>query len=194
MKKWFTYLIFNLKGVRVQTTCWIDPKARLEYGSSFFGYTRITPDVSVGRYTYATDAIIQNAEIGSFCSIAPGVKIGLNNHPLDRLLTHPMGYPSAAHNKSLPRVVIGHDVWIGANAVVLGGLIIGDGAVIAAGAIVTKNVAPFSIVAGVPAREISKRSKHPDFDKLLQTRDDKELKELLTKNKDQVTSFHQQVI
>ena len=162
-----TYSLFNIKGVRVQPSCIVDLRAELAEGSAFFGSTRITKDVQIGRYTYATDAIIQNAVIGSFCSIAPGVKIGLNNHPLDRILTHPLGYDNITFDKNLPQITIGNDVWVGANDVILNGVSIGDGAVIAAGAVVNKNVNPFSIVGGIPAVVIGTRNKHSQFDHLI---------------------------
>lgn len=65
--------------------------------------------------------------------------------------------PIVAQGLEIKSVVIGNDVWIGAHAVILAGVAIGDGSVIAAGAVVTKDVAPYSVVAGVPARVIKKR-------------------------------------
>ncbi|OSK31368.1 chloramphenicol acetyltransferase [Escherichia coli B574] len=129
----------------------------------------------VGDYTYfAGTASVNNCEIGKFCSIAEGVKIGLGKHPVDFLSTHPVFY---SENTCFPyrlknyrvnekviesiteseRVIIGNDVWIGVNAIVMDGVTIGDGAVIGAGAVVTKDVQPYTIVGGVPARVIRTR-------------------------------------
>lgn len=171
-----SYLKHNLKGVRVTPSCKIDYKALLAPSSSFFGYTNITENVIIGKHTYATDATIQNAVIGNFCSIAPGVKIGLNEHPLNEVLLHPSGYDSATFNKTIAQTIIGNDVWLCANAVILTGVKIGDGSVIAAGAVVTSDVPPFSICGGVPAKIIGKRNQHPLFDELVQKGDLAEIK------------------
>lgn len=107
--------------------------------------------------------------IGKFCSIACGAKFIFNsaNHSLKSLsnYTFPLFYEewgldkknvtAAWDNKG--DIVIGNDVWIGYEAVILSGVKIGDGAVIAARAVVTKDVSPYSIVGGVPAKEIKKR-------------------------------------
>ncbi|CAD6084847.1 CatB-related O-acetyltransferase [Escherichia coli] len=129
----------------------------------------------VGDYTYfAGTASVNNCEIGKFCSIAEGVKIGLGKHPVDFLSTHPVFYSEntcfpyrlknyRANEKVIEsiteseRVIIGNDVWIGVNAIVMDGVTIGDGAVIGAGAVVTKDVQPYTIVGGVPARVIRTR-------------------------------------
>ncbi len=107
--------------------------------------------------------------IGKFCSIACGAKFLFNcaNHTLKSLSTYtfPLFFEewnlqksdvaSAWDNKG--DIVIGHDVWIGYEAVIMGGVTIGNGAIIGARAVVTKDVEPYSIVGGVPAKEIRKR-------------------------------------
>lgn len=107
--------------------------------------------------------------IGKFCSIACGAKFIFNcaNHTLRSLSTYtfPLFFEewdlskseiaSAWDNKG--DIIIGNDVWIGYDAVIMAGVTIGDGAIIGARAVVTKDVAPYSIVGGVPAREIRKR-------------------------------------
>lgn len=120
----------------------------------------------LGTNTYISSyALINNTEIGKFCSIGAGVKIGLGMHPSkDFVSTHPAFYSlrkQSGHTfiavqkfeEQLP-VKIGNDVWIGANTIIMDGLTIGDGAIIAAGAVVTENVAPYTIVGGVPAKLI----------------------------------------
>lgn len=109
--------------------------------------------VEVGFRSYATDSFFRNASIGRFCSIGRRVSIGAKKHRTDLLTTHPI----AGGADDEPRTVIGHDVWIGDNAVIMAGLTVGHGAVIGAGAIVTKDVEPYTIMAGAPAREIGQR-------------------------------------
>ena len=133
----------------------------------------------VGDYSYIsayTD--VENAEIGKFCSIADHCRIGLANHTLKHLSTSPIfTLPNNAlkeqwtkkkiDRQSSRRVVIGNDVWIGSHVIILGGIKIGDGAVVGAGAIVTRNVPPYAIVGGVPAKVIRYRFPQDVIDKLL---------------------------
>ena len=122
-------------------------------------------DVALGHCSYS-NSDMSHASCGNYCSIGEGVCLGPSNHPLDRLTTHPLTYlPVAWPYGDFPirrkpfegvwePVEIGHDVWIGSGAVVMGGVRIGTGAVIAAHAVVTEDVPPYAIVAGVPARPI----------------------------------------
>ena len=123
---------------------------------------------SLGAYSYigrGTQLIY--ASVGKFCSISGNVLIGMGHHTLSYLSTSPIfteknngtGHSWTDRESLLPYklVTIGNDVWIGTRAMVLGGVTIGDGAVIGAGAIVTKDVPPFAIVAGVPARIVRYR-------------------------------------
>lgn len=102
-----------------------------------------------------------------FCSIAPNVTIAPGMRDMNRVTTHPSFYFFTSsiprifvnHDKYpvFKRVNIGHDVWIGEKVIILDGVNIGNGAVIAAGAVVTKDVKPYSVVGGVPARHIKYR-------------------------------------
>lgn len=129
---------------------------------------------SIGAYTYARpDTHIQGVwSIGRYCSIANGVFIGGGEHPTDWLSTHPFQYGQASvssrwskrkdfkyRNKPKPVMLgaIGNDVWLGANSIIRRGVVVGDGAVVGAGAVVTKNVPPYAIVAGSPARVVRYR-------------------------------------
>ena len=124
-------------------------------------------DSMLGRYSYvARNTLIQNAEIGAFCSISEGCNIGMPSHPTTMVSTSPVflngnNYLLANFSNhpfdDCPKTHIGNDVWVGAGAKIKSGLIIGNGSIIAAGAVVTKNVPPYSIVGGVPARVIRYR-------------------------------------
>ena len=130
--------------------------------------------ITLGRFTYGEQylSILQwdegsNLEIGSFCSIADNITIILGgNHRTDWITTFPFGHifrdelegaNIAGHPRSNGDIIIGNDVWIGRGATILSGIKIGDGAVIAANSTVTKDVQPYEIVGGNPARVIKKR-------------------------------------
>lgn len=137
-----------------------------------------------GAYSYAQkSAAIFNTDIGNFCSIGHCAVIGPFEHPLDNLSTHPFTfggtkmfmnddfYPSIKGyeptGRERVRTLIGSDVWIGANAVVLRGARIGHGAVVAAGAVVKGDVPPYAIVGGVPAKIIRYRFAPEVIERLL---------------------------
>lgn len=129
--------------------------------------TRVS-NVTMGDYSYlGGGSSVQHATIGKFCSIGPGVRLGLGLHPIDHVSTYP-GFFSADASGSVPflkdtiidehvPIRIGNDVWIGAGAFIMDGVHIGHGAVIGAAAMVTRDVEPYSVVGGVPARELRKR-------------------------------------
>ena len=120
-------------------------------------------DVRIGHSSYCLSDM-SHASCGNYCSIGTGSDIGLSQHPVDRLTTHPATYvPDAWPFDEFPirrkpfdgtwkPVTIGHDCWIGSGARIMGGVSIGTGAVVAAGAVVTHDVPPYAIVAGVPAK------------------------------------------
>ena len=107
-------------------------------------------------------SIPKDTKIGKYCSIASNVVVSPSQHPTSFLSTHPFQYLPEEYRfeaKFKPvefaysrPVEIGNDVWIGVNAVILDGVKIGDGAIVAAGAIVSKDVPPYAIVGGVPAK------------------------------------------
>lgn len=145
------------------------------------------PQIEIGDYTIYNDFVAdpllfernnvlyhypihrEKLIIGKFCSIACGTKFLFNcaNHTLKSLSTYtfPLFYEEWGLEKSnittawdnKGDIVIGNDVWIGYEAVIMAGVHIGDGAIIAAHAVVTKDVPPYTIVGGVPAKEIRKR-------------------------------------
>lgn len=139
-------------------------------------------DCIVGEYTYGKPEILEWGEnkklyIGKYCSIASNVKIFLGgNHRIDWITTYPFNiinddFPNACEIKGHPAsngdVVIGNDVWIGYGATILSGVTIGDGAVIGAHTLVSKNIAPYTIVVGNPMMVVKKRFTDDVIDKLL---------------------------
>jgi len=124
----------------------------------------------LGDFSYIGEhCCVADAQIGRFTAIANHVRIGAPNHPMDRASQHrftycPEYYDAQAErdngffaDRRADRVIIGNDVWIGHGVIVLPGLKVGDGAVLAAGAVVTKEVPPYTIVGGVPAKMIRAR-------------------------------------
>lgn len=123
----------------------------------------------IDDYSYcAPNTELVHCHIGKYCSIGKFVAIGLANHTLNYLSTSPVF--TETHNRlnvsfakeniiSSPfcEVIIGNDVWIGDRVIIKGGIEIGNGSVIGAGAVVTKNVQPYSIIGGVPGKLIRKR-------------------------------------
>lgn len=137
--------------------------------------------VKIGNYSYiGKGTIIHNTTIGKFCSISDFCVIGLPNHSLSTLSTSPLftkvhnGTKSVWVDKDVPHepvnVRIGNDVWIGYRVIIPSNVTIGNGAVIAAGAVVTKDVPPYAIVGGVPAKIIKYRFNKEVIEKLLELR------------------------
>ena len=130
--------------------------------------------VQIDAYTYINSYTeVSSGLIGKFCSIAGFCMIGSNNHPTDWISTSPnlysiiemIGNKGYCEIKNAP--IIGNDVWIGAHSVILKGVIVGDGAIVAAGSNVTKDIPPYAIVGGVPAKIIKYRFGKETIDKLL---------------------------
>lgn len=124
----------------------------------------------LGDFSYLGEhCCVADAQIGRFTAIANHVRIGAPNHPMDRASQHrftycPEYYDGQAERdngffaeRRADRVLIGNDVWIGHGVIVLPDVTVGDGAVLAAGAVVTKDVPPYTIVGGVPAKVIRAR-------------------------------------
>lgn len=140
--------------------------------------------IEIGRYTYGGPKLHwkkgdfnHSLKIGSFCSIADDVSIFVGTHgrhSIDHLSSFPLNMIYGKPSKRIPSryevgnlsVSIGNDVWIGRGATIMAGISIGNGAVVASRAVVTKDVAPFSIVGGIPAKLIRYRFSHDIIEKI----------------------------
>ena len=159
---------------KLQGTCIVDCDID---NTSVVGLSCNVVGSTVSRFSYCgNDCQIVNAEIGSFCSISDHVFIGGAEHPMDRVSTSPVfqnvrhSGPSKRFAKfDLPRArktYIGNDVWIGHGVTIKQGVAIGNGAVVGSNALVTKNVPPYAVVGGVPAKLIKYRFPQEVIDRL----------------------------
>ena len=160
---------------------WISSKVILNLNSKFGGFNKIHSNcnivnTSIGSASYlGPNCYLPNVEIGNFCSISSNVKVLPYTHPTkDFISTHPCFFSdlnqagfSFVHKSIFPEIlftddkkkflIIGSDVWIGEDVKIIGGLRVGDGAIIAAGSIVTRDVPPFAIIGGIPAKVVRYR-------------------------------------
>ena len=176
--KCFCYFI-KIKHLK-QKGVFIANKVDIDFNSTIFGYhvnlahhsqllnSKIDDYTSIGRYSK-----INRADIGKFCSISWDCSIGATEHNLHSISTHAFTYrkkfgfcnkdEQIAHKK----VIIENDVWIGCGVIIMPGVHVGNGAVIGGGAVVTKDVKPYEIVAGCPAKHINWRFSQDLIDELL---------------------------
>lgn len=173
----------------------IDKKAKL------FGSVSVV-NSEIGRYTYIkSGSSLVNTKVGSFCSIASGCSVGGASHPTNWMSTSPVFHSgrnvflknfSSHPFNPYKQTIIGNDVWIGLRVIVKAGVKIGDGAVIGMGSIVTKDIPPYEIWAGNPAKKIKDRFDDDTKEKLLRLKwwelDEKALKDL-AKNANDVSKL-----
>jgi len=165
--QWAFYRWGNLRagllGVQVGARARVSPRAQL-HGVFSVGEASIGSDVHMGEGSYVGSGFVMSARIGRWCSIGYEVVIGPTEHDPDAPTTSPVlarvrGLPGSDAERATPPPVIDDEVWIGAKVVVLRGVHIGHGAVVAAGAVVVSDIPPMEIWGGVPARLIRRR--HP---------------------------------
>lgn len=136
-------------------------------------------ETAMGDYSYVVnDSDVIYTTIGKFANIAAHVRINPGQHPMDRATLHHFQYRSRMYGfgdddpaffdwRREKRVTLGHDVWIGHGAVVMGGVSIGTGSVVGSNAVVTRDVPPYTVVTGVPARPLRPRFPAPLVDALM---------------------------
>lgn len=169
LKRYFRHLLQKHanQSCKIHPGAFIDRDSKIDKYNVLFKNSKII-NSTIGSHTYLQEnAIINSTDAGKFCSFGSNVYIGLPRHKLDGVSTHPAFYlfntplvkKFCMNNNFIPnpRTKIGHDVWIGFGACIIAGLSIGTGCVIGAGAVVTKNVPPYAIVGGVPAKIIRYR-------------------------------------
>jgi acetyltransferase-like isoleucine patch superfamily enzyme len=120
----------------------------------------------IGRFT-----LIGPCEIGRYCSIGTSVLIGPGEHPISRISTSVSLYNDDPYKVLTEKnCLIGNDVWIGSHSIILRGVSIGDGAVIGAGSVVTKDIPPFAVVVGVPAKILRYRFNQISINKIIESK------------------------
>jgi acetyltransferase-like isoleucine patch superfamily enzyme len=186
----------DLERIGLKITTWrgdlkIDQRSWFEPPTSVFSRIGSPVTVNVGAFCSLSDGHIGHCEVGRYCAFGPEVMIGAHEHPTDWLtvsrVTHVRGlhgwdaflHPDDLQRaqssvRSYPRSTrmtrIGNDVWIGQRCFIRPGITIGDGAIIAAGSVVTRDVPPYAVMAGVPAVQKKQRFPDPLVERLLQAR------------------------
>lgn len=180
---WYSKL--KKKNVFINSSAIVDKRTKFEGHNKVMDKTRIIDsEIGIGTYIHI-GANIEKCKIGRWCSIAPGVEIIIGNHPTKNFVTTHPSFFSKRFQSSIKfenqnefeefsytddtrkwLCEIGNDVWIGAKASIINGIKIGNGAVVAAGAVVTKDVPPYAIVGGVPAKIIRFRFSQEQINKL----------------------------
>ena len=177
----FRALFTNINSKKIK----VKLSTRIRYAHSFDGYNKIGKRTyikgHVGMYSYIGNNCEITGKIGKFCSISNNVRCIPASHPVDMVSTSPCFYSKAKQNNisfykgeknyiDEKEVTIGNDVWVGDSVLIKGGVKIGDGAVIGMGSVVSKDVEPYSIVGGRPAKLIRKRFDDQTIDLLLKSK------------------------
>lgn len=151
-------LVFNKRNKTRISSCRASLDATYGLGVLIGEHTYVDHNVVIGNYSYInSNSSAENCVIGKYCSISSGVYI----NPAEHNIKSRSNYPLFENKSQDHTVIIGNDVLISLNCIILSGVTIGDGAVIGAGAVVTKNIEPYEIVGGVPAKHIGWRKNIP---------------------------------
>ena len=171
------YYLLKNKNIKLHSTCDIGGfSTKFEGANVVNEYTFFVGNIGYASYLGSNCHIAAN--IGRYCSIASNVRTVGGDHPTDWISTSPVFYSTTKqcgityvreelYKEKTDLVEIGNDVWIGEGSLIIGGIHIGDGAVVAAGAVVTKDVPPYAIVGGVPAKLIRYRFDDDTVKKLM---------------------------
>lgn len=150
-------------------------KPQFGKGVVLYGWSIFSSNVRIGDYSYLKpNNFMRNVTVGKFCCIADNFSVGLNEHPYHDFSSYSftgLASPvrsriSGKYHAEEKMTIIGNDVWIGQDVIVKSGVTIGNGAVIGARSVVTKDVPPYAVVAGVPARIIKYRFEQDKIDLL----------------------------
>ena len=171
LQYYFNKIIKKMRGVAIKNS-FIHKTSKVESGTQFI-------NSSINKHSFCGyDCDINYCDIGSFTSIANGVIVGGGMHPISWVSTSPVFYIgrdsikakfSEYEREDVKKTIIGNDVWIGNNCLIKQGVNIGTGSVIGMGSVVTKDVEPYTIVAGNPAKIIRKRFDDQLIERLLKS-------------------------
>lgn len=174
--KYLAGFVLNFFNPGVVFGALVDHRSQISGKAKVYFFAKIFDSI-IKDYSYICPGTeVSCATVGKFCSIGPQCKIGLPTHTLNFISTSPLftekcnatghSWCSASTVETARPTIIGNDVWIGANVIILGGIHVGNGAVIGTGAVVTKDVPPYAIVGGVPAKIIRYRFTEDQIEKL----------------------------
>jgi acetyltransferase-like isoleucine patch superfamily enzyme len=120
--------------------------------------TVINAHCTIGQHVYiGKNCFLTKVEIGNYSSIANNVSIGIGEHDLNKISTNSLFYDDVYNELTQKQCIIGHDVWIGVDSIILRDVVIGNGAVIGANSVVTKSIPPYAVAVGSPAKIIKYR-------------------------------------
>ncbi|MDF2987642.1 MAG: acetyltransferase [Eubacterium sp.] len=187
----------------IKTVCYISnlpERANVEIGEyTYYSDNKKSPELFYENIEHHYEILGDKLIIGKFCAIAEGIKFIMNgaNHRMDGISTYPFNIFGGGWERVTPAIeqlpfkgdtVVGNDVWLGQNVTIMPGVKIGDGAIIAANATVVKNVEPYAIYGGNPARFIRKRFSDDKIEFLLKLQWWNWEEQMLSDNLEKLTS------